>query len=147
MALLLERVGCPPVRGASQHVQLRSTAGVGPLLGAVVAAMRELSFGEGDCFAVRLALGEAVVNAVRHGNRGDPRKLVRVRYRVGPGRFVAEVEDEGPGFDPAAVPDPRAPANRERPGGRGLFLMRHYLTAVRYNGRGNRVRLYQRRST
>jgi serine/threonine-protein kinase RsbW len=118
-----------------------------PLLRAVIAAMRERSFGERDCFAVRLALDEAVVNAVRHGNRGDPTKLVRVRYRVGPGRVVAEVEDEGPGFDPASVPDPRHPDKRERPGGRGLFLMRQYLTAVRYSGRGNRVRLYRRRST
>jgi serine/threonine-protein kinase RsbW len=126
-------------------VAVRSTAEVRPLLRAVISAMRELSFGEWDCFAVRLALDEAVANAVRHGNQGDPGKVVRVRYRVGPGRV--EVEDEGPGFDPASVPDPRDPASRERPGGRGLFLMRHYLTAVRYSERGNRVRLYRRRST
>jgi serine/threonine-protein kinase RsbW len=94
---------------------------------------------------VRLGLEEALVNAVRHGNRGDPRKRVRVRYRVAPQEVWAEVEDEGPGFDPGAVPDPTGPERLERPGGRGLLLMRHYLSSVSYNERGNAVTLRKRR--
>ena len=57
-----------------------------------------------------------------------------------------EVEDEGPGFDPRAVPDPREPENLERPGGRGLLLMRRYLTRVAHLDRGNRVVLFRERS-
>jgi serine/threonine-protein kinase RsbW len=116
------------------------------LLDAVVAAMAAECYPEGDVFAVRLALREAISNAVRHGNRGDPAKAVRIRYHVTPRRVLAEVEDEGPGFDPGQVPDPRASENVERDGGRGLLLMRLYLTWVRHNGRGNCVTLCKCRS-
>jgi serine/threonine-protein kinase RsbW len=61
-------------------------------------------------------------------------------------RVLAEVEDEGPGVDPKSVPDPRDPENLERPGGRGLLLMRHYMSSVHYSGRGNVVTLCQYRS-
>jgi serine/threonine-protein kinase RsbW len=101
---------------------------------------------ERDRFGVRLALEEALINAVKHGNRGDPAKRVRLRYRVTAPAVELEVEDQGEGFDPAAVPDPCAPENRERPGGRGLLMMRHYLDEVHYHGRGNRVTLRKRRS-
>ena len=60
-------------------------------------------------------------------------------------RCRLEVKDEGKGFDPQRVPDPLAPVNLERPGGRGVLLMRHYMTWVRYNRRGNRVMLCKRR--
>jgi serine/threonine-protein kinase RsbW len=113
---------------------------------AVTAAMPAWGYSERDVFAVRLALEEAVVNGLKHGNAGDPAKEVRVRYRVTAEEVVAEVVDEGPGFDPDQVPDPRALENLERPGGRGLLLMRHYVTEVRYNDRGNAVTLRHRRS-
>jgi len=58
---------------------------------------------------------------------------------------LAEVEDEGPGFDPGGVADPTAAENRERTDGRGLLLMRHYMTWVRFSARGNRVTLYKQR--
>jgi serine/threonine-protein kinase RsbW len=95
---------------------------------------------------VRLALEEAVVNGLRHGNQGDPSKCVRVLYRVAPEAVLAEVQDEGAGFDPARVPDPTLPENVDRPGGRGLVLMRHFMTWVEFSARGNRVTLCKRRS-
>jgi len=58
---------------------------------------------------------------------------------------VAQVEDRGAGFDPALVPDPLAPENLLKPGGRGLLLMRHYLTGVCHNERGNCVCLCRHR--
>ena len=94
-----------------------------------------------DLFSIKLALEEALVNAIRHGNRSDPTKRVHVAYRVLPGRFEVHITDEGAGFDPAAVPDPTALENLERPGGRGLMLMRHYMTDVAFNERGNSVTL------
>ena len=102
-------------------------------------ALQQIDFGEHDIFAIKLALEEALVNAIKHGNQMDRAKKVRIAYHVGPDRFDCLVADEGPGFDPGDVPDPTAPENLERPCGRGLMLMRHYMTHVRYNDRGNAV--------
>jgi serine/threonine-protein kinase RsbW len=107
----------------------------------LVAALPGLGFTRGDCLGLRLAVTEAVVNGLRHGNEGDPTKAVHVRSFVGPDAVLIEVEDEGPGFDPRRVPDPTLPENLERPSGRGLYLMRHYMNWVRYSRRGNRVTL------
>jgi serine/threonine-protein kinase RsbW len=130
----------------TQVCWIHSLADAGPLLTAVCQAMEATGYPEGDVFAVRLALGEALLNAIEHGNGGDPAKQVRVSYLVLQGVVLAEVEDEGPGFDPAQVPDPRDPENLEQPSGRGLFLMRHYMDSVTHNDLGNRVTLCRYRS-
>jgi len=126
-------------------LSLRRAGEVAPLVEALAAEMAGLGYPQRDCLGVGLAVEEAVVNGLRHGNREDPAKQVRVRYRVSPGAVLAEVEDEGRGFDPELVPDPTLPENLDRPSGRGLFLMRHYLDRVCFCGRGNRVVLYKRR--
>jgi serine/threonine-protein kinase RsbW len=92
-----------------------------------------------DMFAVTLALHEAATNAFRHGNRADPTKYVRVTYLVAQAEVLVEVQDEGHGFDPGQVPDPLAEEYQDRPGGRGLFLMRAYMSWVAFNQQGNRV--------
>jgi serine/threonine-protein kinase RsbW len=92
-----------------------------------------------EVFSVRLALEEALVNAIKHGNQLDRAKTVHVSYRLLPDRFEVHITDEGQGFDPNDVPDPTAVENLERPCGRGLMLMRHYMSAVQYNDRGNSV--------
>jgi len=92
-----------------------------------------------DVFSIRLALEEALVNAIKHGNQLDRAKKVHISYRMLSDRFEIQITDEGPGFDPADVPDPTAVENLERPCGRGLMLMRHYMTEVAYSGRGNTV--------
>jgi serine/threonine-protein kinase RsbW len=135
------------VKDTSRWVcSVRSVADAGRAVNAVARAMGDAGYGPGDLFAVRLALGEAVTNALKHGNGGDPTKQVRVSFDITPGRVFAEVQDEGAGFDPEAIPDPRVPDNLERPGGRGLFLMRHYMSWVSYSERGNRVLLCKDRS-
>ena len=98
--------------------------------------MQRRGFSEKEIFGVRLAVEEALVNAVKHGNRNDPAKCVWASWHVGPNRVLVEIEDEGEGFDPRAVPDPCAPENIERSCGRGLLLMRTYMTRVRHNRRG-----------
>jgi serine/threonine-protein kinase RsbW len=144
--------GVEPLRGphrpqlAWREEILTTAAEVSPATRRVVNAMAGLGYPEGDRFAMRLALQEALVNAVKHGNGGDPAKRVRLRYRVSAACVELEVEDQGEGFDPAGVPDPCAPENLERPCGRGLLMMRHYLDEVHYHGRGNRVTLRKRRS-
>ena len=92
-----------------------------------------------DIFCIKLALEEALVNAIKHGNQFDRAKKVHISYRLLPDRFEVAVHDDGPGFDPAEVPDPTAAENLERPCGRGLMLMRHYMSEVAYNSRGNGV--------
>ena len=119
---------------------------MGRLLEAVTAAMHGAAYPPRDVFGVRLATEEAIVNAVRHGHRNDPDKYVSVRYRVNGDRVLIEVADQGPGFDPYEVADPLAQENLERPSGRGLLLMRAYLTWLRYNRRGNCVVLCKCRS-
>jgi serine/threonine-protein kinase RsbW len=116
------------------------------LLDRVLGVMEYAGYGPGDTFAVRLALEEAVVNAVKHGHDHDPCKKVHIWWAITPASVRLVVEDEGPGFDPAAVADPRLPENLDRPGGRGLLLMSAYMTWVRFNRRGNRVVMCRNRS-
>jgi serine/threonine-protein kinase RsbW len=94
-----------------------------------------------DLFSIKLALEEALVNAIKHGNQYDRNKKVEITYEVHGDRFVVRITDQGQGFDPADVPDPTAVENLERPCGRGLMLMRHYMTEVAYNTSGNSVHM------
>jgi len=109
----------------------------------VVDAAEHAGFGATACFAVRLALEEALVNAFKHGHRDltDPAATVRVEYETQPGVIRIAVQDQGPGFDPGRVPDPTLDENLELPSGRGLMLMRAYMTEVRHNQAGNRVEM------
>ncbi|MFO0808455.1 MAG: ATP-binding protein [Gemmataceae bacterium] len=107
----------------------------------IEAALQQVHFTEHEIFAVKLALEEALVNAIKHGNQMDRSKRVHVTYRVRTDRFEIRIADEGPGFDPGDVPDPTAPENLERPCGRGLLLMRHYMTEVDYADGGRAVHM------
>ncbi len=101
--------------------------------------LTEEGWGDEDTFGVHLAVEEALMNAIKHGNQLDPGKTVQVDYRFNATDLEIEVEDEGPGFDPSAVPDPTLEENLELPSGRGLMLMRTFMGTVDYNERGNRV--------
>jgi serine/threonine-protein kinase RsbW len=96
---------------------------------------------EKDIFGIRLALEEALVNAIKHGNQMDRSKKVTIVSVIHAERFEIRITDEGTGFDPGDVPDPTAVENIERPCGRGLMLMRHYMTEVSFGDRGNSVRM------
>ena len=87
------------------------------------------------------ALEEAMTNAVRHGNGGDASKRVVVRYAVSPEMCVICVRDEGTGFEPAKIPDPTAPDRLSLPCGRGIMLIRAYMTDVEYRASGREVRM------
>jgi len=80
------------------------------------------------CMAVR----EAAINAVLHGNKYDPQKKVRVCFETKPGMLQVTITDEGPGFEPEHVPDPLAPKNLLKQSGRGIFLLRSYMDEVRF---------------
>jgi serine/threonine-protein kinase RsbW len=99
-----------------------------------------------DIFAIHLAAEEAIVNAIVHGNKLDPGKVVRVACLVSPTLARIEVADEGPGFDPGSVPDCRLEDRLDAPNGRGVMLMRTFMTRIEYNARGNRVLMEKQRS-
>jgi serine/threonine-protein kinase RsbW len=122
------------------------TEEIADLLTDVIGAMEQVGYGARDTFAVRLALEEAVINAVKHGHKSDPRKRARIGWVVSASAVKLVVEDDGAGFDPERVPDPCLPENQERPGGRGVFLMRSYMSWVRFNDAGNLVVMCRYRS-
>ena len=101
--------------------------------------LRLYHFDDRDIFSIRLALEEALVNAIKHGNQLDRSKQVHIDCLVREDRFQIGIVDEGPGFNPEDVPDPLAEENLERACGRGLLLIRHYMTEVVYHAPGNRL--------
>ncbi|MBX3443039.1 MAG: ATP-binding protein [Planctomyces sp.] len=112
----------------------------------IVSLLEQREFPPRDIFSVRLALEEALVNAIKHGNGLDPAKSVRIHADVDSERVFVEIEDEGPGFIPDDVPDPTLDENIERPSGRGLMLIRSFMSNVEFNERGNRIRMEKLRS-
>lgn len=107
----------------------------------IVSAVEAAGFRREAVFAVRLALDEALANAVKHGNGGDSSKQVTIALDATPQRVVVSIEDQGPGFVPETLPDPTADENLSRPNGRGVMLMQAYMTGVEFNESGNRVTL------
>jgi len=83
--------------------------------------------------AIAMAMIEAVTNAIVHGNRLSPDKTVLVKYRWGPGRFAAEVHDQGSGFDLSCVYDPTDPERCMACSGRGIFIMRQVMDTVEFD--------------
>ncbi len=97
-------------------------------------------------FNLRVALSEALSNAIIYGNRLDPSKYVDIRVMVTESQLSLQVSDQGDGFDPSKVPDPRLPDRLELEDGRGLFLIRQLVDEVRFNDRGNAICMVLRRA-
>jgi serine/threonine-protein kinase RsbW len=91
-----------------------------------------------------VALDEAFVNAVKHGNRNDPTKLLRVTAELSAHEAIFTVEDEGEGFDVREIPDPRDPANLFKSSGRGVLLIYNIMDEVEYSERGTRLKMVKR---
>ena len=94
---------------------------------------------------LRVALAEALSNAMLYGNGADRSKRVRVELTITAGAIITRVTDEGTGFDYEDIPDPTTPESLLKPDGRGIFLMRKLLDEVSFNERGNSVTLLLRR--
>jgi serine/threonine-protein kinase RsbW len=83
---------------------------------------------------IELALREAIVNAIRHGNKEDCRKLVHLQFVCSDDAFTMTIEDQGSGFDPTAVANPLDAEHLLNPSGRGIFLMRSLMDEVQFAG-------------
>jgi serine/threonine-protein kinase RsbW len=112
----------------------------------IVAQLDPGDFSREEVFGIQLAVEEAIINAVEHGNGGDPARHVTVDYSITPGLFEISIADEGSGFDPDAVPDPTNDENLNKATGRGLALMRVYMDSVEFSAKGNCVRMAKRRA-
>ncbi len=129
-----------------QRVVVPSTlAEVAKVQQAILHAVEQQGYSEHARFGIRLALDEALANAVHHGNHDDPTKHVTVEYKLDDVQLCVSVCDEGCGFRPDCVPDCTQEHNLMKPNGRGVMLMKAYMTAVSYNDCGNCVTIVKRR--
>ncbi|HKB85951.1 MAG TPA: ATP-binding protein [Ignavibacteriaceae bacterium] len=94
---------------------------------------KDLGLDDDKLSALLLAVTEATTNAIIHANKSDKTKLVQITAKVIEGKLYITIKDQGPGFQPEAVPDPTDPENLLKDSGRGLYLMRVYMDDLRYN--------------
>ncbi len=106
--------------------------------------MLKLGIVRSDDSEVLIALDEAIVNAIKHGNKCDPRKAVHIvaEFSSDGARFT--ISDEGVGFVREDVPDPRDPCRLLEPNGRGLLLINHIMDEVCFNQMGNQLEMFKR---
>lgn len=112
----------------------------------VLQQLARLEWPDCEVFGIHLAMEEAIVNAIKHGNQDDPSKFVEVSIQIARDQFRIQITDEGSGFNPSEVPDPTDDENLELPSGRGLMLMRSFMSFVEYNDCGNSVKMEKVRS-
>jgi serine/threonine-protein kinase RsbW len=101
-------------------------------------------FDDQSQFAIKLALEEAMINAIKHGNKLDPNKKVTIKAKVTPKMCQIVIEDQGPGFKRSDVPDPTAEENLEKCSGRGILLMEAYMSEVAWDRGGRRVTMMKK---
>lgn len=126
---------------------LRDSSEIPGAVAAIGEKLEEYGYSPSDRFAVELCVTEALANAIHHGNGDDSSKLASFRYAVDREEVWIEIEDEGPGFNPDDIPDPTDDEHRVCAGGRGVFLMRAFMTSVEFNASGNRVQMRRKRDT
>jgi serine/threonine-protein kinase RsbW len=90
---------------------------------------------------IMIAVTESVNNAILHGNKEDKTKKVNLSLFMDDDKIKFIVEDEGEGFDFTHLSDPTSPENIEKPGGRGIFLMKHLSDEVHFQDNGRKVEL------
>jgi len=112
---------------------------------AIIEHIEALDYPKASRFAIRLALEEAIVNAFKHGHRELPGEPIVLDASIGASEIVLSIKDSGPGFDPQDIPDPTLDENLDKPGGRGLMLIRAYMTEVRHLDGGTRLEMRYRR--
>ncbi len=113
----------------------------------IVSLMEQFEYSMRDIFAMRLSLEEAITNAIRHGNKFAPDKVVAISCEINELLMKVVVQDQGDGFEPESVPDPTSIEYIERPSGRGLMLMRAYLNRCEYADGGRRLEMERHRNS
>lgn len=143
---------CMAETGHTIHLEIPSLFELTDLVQALVDQLgRMLGLDEDSQHWIGVAVRESVINAIKHGNRHDPSKLVEVDFTLTPSsaptELLVRVRDHGEGFDPGILPDPLAPENLLKASGRGIFFMRNFMDDVqiqRAPGGGMEVRMLKR---
>ena len=94
---------------------------------------KDIGIPEARMNGLMLSVTEATTNAIKHANKCDQNKLVKIDVIVKDGKVIITVKDEGIGFDPSKVPDPTEPENLLKDSGRGVYLMKFYMDDLKYN--------------
>lgn len=113
----------------------------------LLVALAESKWEGRDLFHIQMAIEEAMVNAVTHGNKKAANKQVEIDFKVSATSVYLRVKDEGAGFCPDDLPDPRDDDNLECTHGRGVMLIQEMMSEVRYNEVGNEVTMVKHRSS
>ena len=117
---------------------------INPLLKSVARKVLALTKSQDESFHIKLALEEALTNAIRHGNQLNSRLKIRVRIRLSSAKAFLDICDQGKGFDYRKLPDPTSKGRLYQPSGRGLYLMRKLMDKVTFYQRGRGVRMERR---
>jgi serine/threonine-protein kinase RsbW len=149
LRLCVRRSPAPEAEGAATLVTLRLPSDTGCIEEAVELVTRHCLAGHRATrtirFKLQVILSEALANAILRGNQEALDKWVEVRAELRADVIRVYVTDEGPGFDPSAVPEPVQPDQIDEAGGRGLFLIRKLVDAVQFNEQGNSICMILRR--
>ncbi|HXW97498.1 MAG TPA: ATP-binding protein [Gemmatimonadales bacterium] len=149
LQLCVRRRRVPGPTGATVQVSLRVPSDVACIEEVVDLLVRHCCSTGWLCrkrrFNLRVAVAEALANAIVAGNNEDRSKSVQVQAEVCGDQIRIEVTDQGTGFDPATIAAPILPEELDRPNGRGLFLIKHLVDDVRFNAQGNSICMTLRR--
>ena len=149
LRLCVRRSPAPDAEDAATLVTLRLPSDIACVEEAVELVVRHCLAGHETTrktrFRLQVCLSEALSNAILRGNREEHDKWVDIRAELGPEIIQLVVTDEGPGFDPAAVPEPIRPEQLDEANGRGLYLIRKLVDAVSFNEQGNSICMTLRR--
>ncbi len=135
--------------GNSEHKSIvinSNTSSIDRICKQLLSETTSCGFDEDQLFAIHLAVEEAFLNAVKHGNKLDAQKKVTVEYVVTPEKFEISITDQGSGFNPDALPDPRRDENLYKSCGRGVLIIRSYMDMVEYNRTGNSIHMVKYKS-
>jgi serine/threonine-protein kinase RsbW len=113
----------------------------------ILAEVARHGFDSESAYGIRLALEEALANAIKHGNRLDHQKKVHVEAKISKRKIEICVEDEGIGFDRTSVPDPTLAENLEKSHGRGILLIESYMDEVHWSRGGRRLKMIRKNAS
>lgn len=131
----------------SLHESIPSNVDAGHrLIEQLMTALTQSGWDGSDLFHVQMAAEEAMVNAVTHGNKCAADKRIDVEFKVSREGASLRFQDEGDGFCPADLPDPRDDEHLHCTNGRGVMLIQEMMDEVHYNARGNEVSMYKART-
>lgn len=130
------------VPAKSEHLKIKSTPENLRLVEKLIDDVCQVYNVNQDAYGnILIAVTEAVNNAIYHGNKNDPGKMVQIGFESGEKALTFKIKDEGPGFDHANLPDPTDPANIDKINGRGVFLMKNLADKIEFHNNGNEVSL------